>query len=63
MRLRIGIVGRDKVRLIIAGVGVTSGVLSVGIYTPVIIMVATKTIITLIWLKGAYNFEKNLIKI
>lgn len=41
--------------LIVAGVGVSSGVLNNDIYTTVIIMVASTTIITPIWLKMAYR--------
>ena len=58
MRLKIGIVWRRKIRLIIAGVGVTSWVLSEDIYTPVIIVVTTTTIITPIWLNDTYNVKK-----
>ena len=55
MRVGIGMVSRGEVGLIVAGVGVTSGVLSTDIYTSIIIMVATTTIITPIWLKKSFK--------
>ena len=55
MRVGIGMVSRGEVGLIVAGVGVTSGVLSTDIYTSIIIMVAVTTIITPIWLKKSYK--------
>ena len=57
MKVGIGMISRGEVGLIMAGVGVTSGVLSSDIYTPIIIMVATTTIITPIWLKRVYRKE------
>jgi Kef-type K+ transport system membrane component KefB len=59
MKVGIGMVSRGEVGLIVAGVGVSSGALSVDIYTTVIIMVALTTIITPIWLKIAYQKEEN----
>jgi Kef-type K+ transport system membrane component KefB len=59
MKVGIGMVSRGEVGLIVAGVGVTSGVLSADIYTTVIIMVALTTIITPIWLKLSYRKEEN----
>ena len=55
MRVGIGMVSRGEVGLIVAGVGVTSGVLSTDVYTSIIIMVAVTTIITPIWLKKSYK--------
>ncbi len=55
MRVGIGMISRGEVGLIVAGVGVTSGVLSTNIYTSIIIMVALTTIITLIWLKKSFK--------
>jgi Kef-type K+ transport system membrane component KefB len=55
MRVGIGMISRGEVGLIVAGVGVTSGVLSTDIYTSIIIMVATTTIITPIWLKKSFK--------
>jgi Kef-type K+ transport system membrane component KefB len=57
MRVGIGMISRGEVGLIVAGVGVTSGVLSTDIYTSIIIMVAITTIITPIWLKKSYKKE------
>ena len=57
MKVGIGMVSRGEVGLIVAGVGVTSGVLSTDIYTSIIIMVAVTTIITPIWLKKSYKGE------
>ena len=57
MRVGIGMISRGEVGLIVAGVGVSSGVLSSDIYTSIIIMVATTTIITPIWLKKIYQKE------
>lgn len=55
MRVGIGMISRGEVGLIVAGVGVSSGVLSSDIYTSIIIMVATTTIITPIWLRKMYK--------
>jgi len=57
MRVGIGMISRGEVGLIVAGVGVTSGVLSTDIYTSIIIMVAVTTVITPIWLKNSYRKE------
>jgi Kef-type K+ transport system membrane component KefB len=55
MKVGIGMISRGEVGLIVAGVGVSSGLLNNDIYTTVIIMVASTTIITPIWLKMAYR--------
>jgi Kef-type K+ transport system membrane component KefB len=57
MKVGIGMISRGEVGLIVAGVGVSSGVLTADIYTSVIIMVAASTIITPLWLKAAYKKE------
>jgi len=57
IKVGIGMISRGEVGLIVAGVGVSSGVLSNDIYTTVIIMVALTTVITPIWLKVAYKKE------
>ena len=57
MRVGIGMISRGEVGLIVAGIGVTSGVLSTDIYTSIIIMVAVTTVITPIWLKKSYKKE------
>ena len=58
MKVGIGMISRGEVGLIVAGIGVTSGVLSSNIYTTVIIMVAITTLITPVWLKRAYGKEE-----
>jgi len=55
LRVGIGMVSRGEVGLIVAGVGVSAGVLTSDIYTTVIIMVALTTIITPIWLKKSFK--------
>jgi len=57
MKVGIGMISRGEVGLIVAGVGVSSGVFTNDVYTSVIIMVAASTIITPIWLKQAYKNE------
>lgn len=57
MKVGIGMISRGEVGLIVAGVGVSAGVLTTDIYTSVIIMVAASTIITPLWLKRAYRNE------
>ena len=58
MIVGIGMISRGEVGLIVAGIGVTSGVLSSNIYTTVIIMVAVTTLITPMWLRKAYSKEE-----
>jgi len=55
MKVGIGMISRGEVGLIVAGVGVSSGILNNDIYTTIIIMVALTTIITPLWLKIAYR--------
>ena len=62
MRVGIGMVSRGEVGLIVAGVGVTSGVLSADIYTSIIMMIAVTTIITPIWLKHSYKVKNDLLE-
>lgn len=57
LRVGIGMISRGEVGLIVAGVGVSAGVLTSDIYTTVIIMVAFTTIITPIWLKKSFRNE------
>ena len=61
MIVGIGMISRGEVGLIVAGIGVTSGVLSSNIYTTIIIMIAITTLITPMWLKKAYSKEKELV--
>ncbi|MGH9876342.1 MAG: cation:proton antiporter [Nitrososphaerales archaeon] len=58
MKVGVGMVSPGEVGLIVAGIGVTSGVLSGDIYTAVILMVAITTIITPIWLKMSYKKDE-----
>lgn len=55
LRVGIGMISRGEVGPIVAGVGITSGILSSDVYTAIIIMVALTTIVTPLWLKRAYN--------
>jgi Kef-type K+ transport system membrane component KefB len=57
MKVGIGMISRGEVGLIVAGIGVSSGVLSANIYTTIIIMVAVTTLITPVWLKKVYSKE------
>jgi Kef-type K+ transport system membrane component KefB len=61
MKVGVGMISRGEVGLIIAGVGVSSGVLTSDIYTSIIIMVAATTIITPIWLKILYKKEEQTV--
>ena len=58
MRVGIGMISRGEVGLIVAGVGVTAGVLTSEVYSTIVIMVAVTTIITPIWLKMEYRKEQ-----
>ena len=58
MRVGIGMISRGEVGLIVAGVGVTSGILASDVYSTIVIMVAVTTIITPIWLKMEYRKEQ-----
>ena len=51
-------ISRGEVGLIVAGVGLSSGVLTGDVYTTIVIMVAVTTIITPIWLRLDYRKEK-----
>jgi Kef-type K+ transport system membrane component KefB len=57
MKVGIGMISRGEVGLIVAGVGVSTNVLSSEIYTSIIVMVALTTINTPIWLKKIYKKE------
>jgi Na+:H+ antiporter len=58
MKVGIGMISRGEVGLIVAGVGVSSRVLTTDVYTAIIIMVALTTVVTPIWLKKAYEKER-----
>jgi len=55
MRVGIGMISRGEVGLIVAGVGVTSGILTSSVYSTIVLMVIATTIITPIWLKIEYR--------
>ena len=57
MKVGIGMISRGEIGLIVAGVGVSAGILTTDTYTSIIIMVTVTTIITPIWLKIAYKEE------
>lgn len=58
MKVGIGMISRGEVGLIVAGVGVTAGILTSEVYSTIVIMVAVTTIITPIWLKLEYRKEQ-----
>ena len=60
LRVGIGMISRGEVGLIVAGVGVSSGILTSNVYSTIVIMVAVTTIITPIWLKIEYRKEQRL---
>jgi Kef-type K+ transport system membrane component KefB len=62
MRVGIGMISRGEVGLIVAGVGLTAGVLSSSVYSTIVLMVAATTIITPIWLKMDYRKELRNVK-
>ena len=62
MRVGIGMISRGEVGLIVAGVGLSSGVLTGDVYTTIVLMVAVTTIITPIWLKMDYRKEVAAVK-
>ncbi|HSD05188.1 MAG TPA: cation:proton antiporter [Nitrosopumilaceae archaeon] len=57
MQVGIGMISRGEVGLIVAGIGVASGVLTSSVYSTIVIMVAVTTIITPLWLKASYKKE------
>jgi len=54
-RVGIAMISRGEVGLIVAGIGLSSGVLMPNIYTTIVIMVAVTSLITPIWLKLEYR--------
>ncbi len=55
MRVGIGMISRGEVGLIVAGVGLSAGILTSNVYSTIVLMVAATTIITPIWLKLEYR--------
>jgi Kef-type K+ transport system membrane component KefB len=60
-RVGIGMISRGEVGLIVAGIGISSGILTSNVYSTIVIMVAATTIITPIWLKMEYRKEQKKI--
>ena len=58
LKVGIGMISRGEVGLIVAGVGVSSNILTSDVYSTIIIMVAVTTIITPIWMKMEYRKEQ-----
>ena len=58
MKVGIGMISRGEVGLIVAGVGITAGILTSEVYSTIIIMVLVTTIITPIWLKIEYRKQQ-----
>ena len=59
MRVGIGMISRGEVGLIVAGVGMSAGILTSDVYSTIVIMVVATTIITPIWLKIEYRKESS----
>ena len=57
MRVGVGMISRGEVGLIVAGVGLSAGVLTSSVYSTIVLMVAITTIITPVWLKMDYRKE------
>jgi Kef-type K+ transport system membrane component KefB len=57
MKVGIGMISRGEVGLIVAGVGIATGVLANNVYSIIVIMVAITSFITPIWLKISYRKE------
>ncbi len=57
LKVGIGMISRGEVGLIVAGVGLSAGVLTSNVYSTIVLMVAATTIITPIWLKMEYRRE------
>ncbi len=55
IKVGIGMISRGEVGLIIAGIAITSDVITQGTYTAIIGMIMITTILTPIWLKRAYD--------
>lgn len=58
-RIGVGMISRGEVGLIIAGIGVTSGILTQNVYGAVVAMVIFTTIVTPIALRWAYTEKKH----
>lgn len=58
LRVGIGMVSRGEVGLIVAGIGITSGLIAQDLYAAIITMVVLTTVITPIMLKRSYAGEE-----
>ena len=58
MRVGIGMISRGEVGLIVAGVGVTAGILTSEVYSTISNHGSSNNIITPIWLKMEYRKEQ-----
>ncbi len=56
-KVGVGMISRGEVGLIVAGVGLATGVLASDVYSTIVLMVVATTIITPIWLKIIYKKE------
>ncbi len=59
MRVGIGMISRGEVGLVVAAVGISSGVLDSSVYSMIVIMVIATTLVTPLWLKISYKKEIN----
>jgi len=59
MRVGIGMISRGEVGLVVAAVGISSGVLNSSVYSMIVIMVIATTLVTPLWLKMSYKKEIN----
>jgi Kef-type K+ transport system membrane component KefB len=57
LRVGVGMISRGEVGLIVAGVAISSGVISQSIYSALIGMIMVTTILAPIWLKKSYDKE------
>ena len=57
LKVGVGMISRGEVGLVVAGVAISSGVISQSIYSAIIGMIMVTTILAPIWLKKAYDKE------
>ena len=57
LKVGVGMISRGEVGLIVAGVAISSGVISQSIYSAIIGMIMVTTILAPIWLKKSYDKE------
>ena len=61
VRVGVGMISRGEVGLIIAGIGITSGIMDQTLYGAVVAMVIFTTLITPIALRWVYSKEKTVL--